>query len=68
MEYQTDKVGGIIEAPVVLTDIWSWGRNGEGQLGTGDRTGTSSKYKIKKFFQIVRILNYCRVSPLRRRL
>ena len=38
-EYKSDKVMGIQPAPNALTDIWSWGRNGHGQLGTNDRTG-----------------------------
>lgn len=38
-EYKTDQVIGIKHAPFALTDIWSWGRNGHGQLGTSDRTG-----------------------------
>lgn len=33
---KTDSVFGIKHAPTALTDLWVWGRNGHGQLGTGD--------------------------------
>ena len=37
-QFKTDQVIGIKNAPPALTETWSWGRNGDGQLGTSDRT------------------------------
>ena len=37
--FRSDRVVGIPGAPIGLTEVYSWGRNGHGQLGTADRTG-----------------------------
>ena len=32
---QIDQSIGLKEGPCALTELWSWGRNGQNQLGTG---------------------------------